>query len=102
MHREERVVERFRHAAAVGFEHLVHERNLGVRPRELDAHQESEDASQTEKDNAREQKLNADNIVIFGENVLAEKSQLMMAMSFSSSVRCMRIHNSNLDCIRHL
>ena len=52
-----------------------------VGPAELEAHQQSERAADEQEDQAGEQELNADDLVIFGEDVLAQEAQLGVSVS---------------------
>src|SRR5262249_16127075 len=65
-------------AGAAGPEPLPEDRHLGVRPAELHTHQERQQAADEEEDNRRDQELDADDLVIFGEDVLAEEAQLVV------------------------
>ena len=48
-----------------------------MRPAELDAHQQGQRAADEQEDQAGEQELDADDLVIFGEDVLAEEAQFV-------------------------
>ena len=51
-----------------------------MRPAELDAHQQGQGAADEQEDQAGEQELDADDLVIFGEDVLAQEAQLRVGV----------------------
>ena len=59
---------------------LAQDGNLGVRPAELRADQHGQEPADEQEDQRREQELDADDLVIGGEDVLADKAQLRMCV----------------------
>ena len=56
-----------------------------LRPAELEADQQGQGAADEQEDHAGEQELDADDLVIFGEDVLAQEAQLRVAVGVGAA-----------------
>src|SRR5581483_6436759 len=62
------------------FRHPAHQRDVGLRPRELPAHHHREQSADDQHEQPEEQELAADHLVIGRKKILAYEAELVMSL----------------------